>query len=287
MLFPTLAAKFTTIAEARRQIGVSYFGGINTSSKMMKNQKISGHYTYIIYLAPAKTSGHNVCPFSTPECRNGCLATSGRAAMEIISGGNRIQQSRIRKTNMLCTNPTFTLALISAEIDKAKAKAARDGFAFSVRLNGTSDIDYTKIRLDGKNIFELHPDVTFYDYTKGARRFENKPANHHLTLSYTGRNWAQCEALLNAGGNVAMIFNIDKKASVPERYRGYPVIDGDITDLRVDEAKGTIVGLHWKKIADRYMNNTVKRSIFVIQPDDEYLNVKLKKKYGSTKSQNH
>jgi hypothetical protein len=246
-----LSTKFTTIAEARRLIGISYFGGINTSSKLMKNQKVSGHYTYIVYLAPASTSGHNVCPYSTPECRSGCLATSGRTAMEIISGGSRIQQSRIRKTNMLCTNPAFTLALISAEINKAKAKAARDGFAFSVRLNGTSDIDYTKIRLDGRNIFEQHPDVTFYDYTKGAHRFVNKPANHHLTLSYTGRNWAECEELLNTGGNVAMIFNVDKTAAVPTSYAGYPVIDGDITDLRVDEAKGVIVGLRWKKIADK------------------------------------
>lgn len=187
--------------------------------------------------------------------------------MELISGGNRIQQSRLRKTNMLCANPAFTLALISAEIDKAKAKAVRDGFAFSVRLNGTSDLDYRKIKLNGKNIFELHPDVTFYDYTKGARRFVNKPANLHLTLSYTGRNWKECEALLKAGGNVAMIFNVGKKDAMPTSYAGYTVTDGDITDLRVDEAKGIIVGLRWKKIADKQMNDTVKRSIFVIQPN--------------------
>ena len=266
MLFPALAQKFTTIAEARRLMGVAYFGGINTSSKLMKNQKISGHYTYIIYLAPANTSGHNVCPFSTPECRNGCLATSGRAAMEIISGGSRIQQSRVKKTNMLCTNPAFTIALISAEIDRAKAKAARDGFAFSVRLNGTSDVDYTKIKIDGKNIFELHPDVTFYDYSKNRFKFNNLPSNYHLTYSYTGRNWKYCEDLLSKGFNVAMVFNYPKKQPLPTQYKGYTVINGDITDLRIDEGKGIIVGLYWKNIADKQLNNTVKKSIFCIQP---------------------
>jgi hypothetical protein len=95
-------------------------------------------------------------------------------------------------------------------------------FAFSVRLNGTSDIDYRKIKLDGKNIFDLHPDVTFYDYTKGTRRFIDKPANYHLTLSYTGRNWDDSEALLKAGGNVAMIFNVGKKGALPNTYAGYP-----------------------------------------------------------------
>ena len=264
MIFPPYKP-FATIAEARRLIGVSYLGGINTSSKLMKNQKISGHYTYIVYLAPAATSGFNVCTHSTPECRSGCLATSGRALMELRCGGNRIQTSRMRKTVLLKTNPDYYLAWLITEITAAKAKALKDGYAFSVRLNGTSDVDYTQLLLNGKNVFELFPDVTFYDYTKNPHRFANKPANYHLTFSYTGRNWKHCEKLLKQGHNVAMIFNVEKGVALPDVYHGHPVIDGDITDLRVDEAVGIIVGLRWKNIADKKLNETVKRSIFVIQ----------------------
>lgn len=275
MLLPTLAG-FTTIAEARRRTGVSYLGGINTSSKLQKNLKISGHYTYIVYLAPANTSGYNVCSHSTPECRNGCLATSGRAMMEIRRGANRIQQSRVKKTIALQANPKFFLGWLIAEIAAAKAKAERDNHLFSVRLNGTSDVDYTKITLKGKNVFEHFPDVTFYDYTKNPNRLYNKPDNYHLTLSYTGRNWQHCIKALNAGFNVAMIFNQPKDMPLPRKFAGYPVLNGDITDLRVDEAKGAIIGLYWKNIADQKMNDIVKSSIFAVQPNDERINSKKK-----------
>lgn len=272
MLLPLLSAKFTTIAEARRLLGVAYLGGINTSSKLQKNLKISGHYTYIVYLAPANTSGYNVCSHSTPECRSGCLATSGRALIELRYGGNRIQQSRVKKTITLKTNPTFFVEWLAAEIATAKAKAAKDGYLFSVRLNGTSDVDYTKIRVSGKNIFEMFPDVTFYDYSKNFRRFNNLPSNYLLTYSYTGRNWNHCEDLLKQGYNVAMIFNVDKKQPLPDTYKDYTVINGDITDLRVAEGHGIIVGLYWKNIADQKMNDIVKKSIFVIQPNDVNIN---------------
>lgn len=271
MLFPSLAP-FSTLKEARGRIGVSYLGGINISSKLMKNQKVSGHYTYIVYLAPASTSGFNVCSHSSPECRAGCLATSGRALLELRGGLDRIQQSRIRKTVALNTNPSFFLGWLFAEITAAKAKAERDNFFFSVRLNGTSDVDYAKLYLNGKNVFETFPDVTFYDYTKNPAKFDNKPDNYHLTLSYSGWNWDVCKDMLNKGNNVAMVFNFDKKSPLPDTYSGYPVINGDITDLRVDEAKGIIVGLYWKTIADKTLNSAVRFSNFAIQKSDQNIN---------------
>lgn len=269
----TSKTQFNNLAEIYREVGVSYIGGINTSSKLMKNQKVNGHYTYIIYLAPADTSGFNVCSHSTPECRIGCLATSGRAAIEIYSHGNRIQSSRIKKTLFYKENPELFLRTIAWEIANAYNKAIRDGFHFSVRLNGTSDIDYVNLRVYGLNIFEMFPRVTFYDYTKNYFKFNNLPSNYHLTYSYSGRNSAQCEDLLKRGINVAMVFNLNKKDKIPSSFAGYPVIDGDITDLRVDEAKGIIVGLHWKKIANKEHNDFVKSSIFAIQPDNKLINI--------------
>ena len=264
---------FTTIAAANRLVGVSYLGGINISSKLMKNQKVSGHKTYIVYLSPASTSGHNVCSHSTPECRYGCLATSGRFRLEKLKTVNRIEQARKRKTLAFIQNPEFFMRWLMASIANARAQALKEGFLFSVRLNGTADIDYAKILVDGKNIFDHFPDTVFYDYTKNPDKFIGKPDNYHLTLSYSGHNWELCKEHLNRGINVAMVFNLAKKESIPSTYAGYNVIDGDITDLRVDEAKGIIVGLHWKTIADKTTNHLIKTSIFAIQPDNKNINL--------------
>ena len=89
---------FTTISKAKKETGLSYLGKINISAKLAKNGKVNHQYTYGIYLAPANTSGYNVCSHSTPECRLGCLATSGRAGMEIVAG--------IKSENIL-NIPTF------------------------------------------------------------------------------------------------------------------------------------------------------------------------------------
>ena len=53
-----------------------------------------------MYLAPANTSGYNVCKGATKECKLGCLATSGHVAIEVASGKNMIQKCRINKTRL-------------------------------------------------------------------------------------------------------------------------------------------------------------------------------------------
>jgi len=256
--------QFTTISQAKKDTGLSYIGSVNSSAKMLKSQKNSKQYTYIIYLAPAKTSGYQVCPFATKECKLGCLATSGHAGMEIASGGDRIQNARIKKTKLFFEHNEFFMEWVIEEIKKAKRKADKDGYYFSVRLNGTSDIDWQNAMFKGYNLFQIFPDVQFYDYTKSHKKFENKPDNYHLTYSYTGRNWDKCKVLLEAGHNVAMIFNVRKEADIPAMYKGYKVINGDLTDYRVADGKGIIVGLKWKRIANKQNEANILNSCFVV-----------------------
>ena len=260
--------EFTTIANARKQTGLSYLGGIATSAKISHSREYSHQYTYAIYLAPASTSGYNTCSHSTPECRMGCLNTSGRAAIEIFSGTNRIENARINKTKLFYEQQEFFMAWMKAEIISKQAKAKRDGFFFSVRLNATSDIDWQNVRINGQNIFEMFPDVLFYDYTKNPNKFLNIASNYHLTLSYTGRNWHACEAMLKRGHNVAVVFNVKKDIDIPKEYKGYVVTNGDLTDYRIDDAKGIIVGLKWKRIANRENEAKVLKSCFVVNPID-------------------
>ena len=137
--------EFTTIAAAKRLTGLSYLGGISTSAKISHSKEYSHQMTYGLYLAPASTSGHNVCSHSTPECRMGCLNTSGRAGIEIFSGHTMIQDCRVKKTKLFFDEPDFFMSWLIAEIKTAKAKAARKGYYFSVRLNCTSDIDRANV----------------------------------------------------------------------------------------------------------------------------------------------
>lgn len=256
--------KFTTIAEAKRKTGLSYIGGVNTSAKIKKNLKLN-HMTYIIYLAPASESGYNVCHNSTPECRRGCLSTSGRAAMDINSGQNRIMNARIKKTKLFIDHQDFFMDWVIQEISRYYKQAQNKGHEFSIRLNGTSDINWVEIKRNGKNLFELFPDVQFYDYTKDPSRFWTLPENYHLTFSYSGRNTVICEKLLAKGYNIAVVFNVKNESELPKKFMGYPVFNGDLSDLRSADDKGIIIGLKWKNIANKEDNEIIRKSVFVVQ----------------------
>lgn len=247
--------------------GVSYLGSVNSSAKLVKNGKVSKQMTYVLYLAPANLSGYDVCKGSTPECRKGCLNTSGRSIMEAGRDFQPIQHARVLKTKALFEQTDLFMGVLVNEIRAAKAKAEKSGYGFSVRLNGTSDIRWNDFRmLGGLNIFELFPDVQFYDYTKELYNVINKPANQHITWSYTGHpnNKSLSIKLLGKGINVAVVFNVKKGQKLPESFLGFPVVDGDLTDYRPNDGSGVVVGLRLKKIADKVAENEVRNSLFVV-----------------------
>ena len=256
--------KFTTIANTKRDTNLSYLGNINKSAKLAKNGKISHQYTYSIYLAPSSLSGYNVCSHSTPECRVGCLHTSGRNGLEILSKTKitMTNDCRIKKTRLFYEHPEYFMTWMLAEIERYKTKAIKDGYGFSIRLNCTSDIDWNNVRINGMTLFELYPEVVFYDYSKNPAKFINKPKNYHLTFSFTGRNVNKCKELLEKGFNCAVVFDIKNETELPKTFMGYPVINGDSTDYRPNDPKGVIVGLKFKRIA----NQKAEKGCFVVNP---------------------
>ena len=259
---------FVNRSQAVKSVGVSYLGSINSSAKIIKNKKVSNNYTYIIYLAPANTSGYNVCLHSCVDCRLGCLSTSGRVKVEIHSNRSVIQNARIIKTKLLFEEQDFFMRWVIAEMEAKQKKAEKDGYAFSARLNGTSDINWEEIEIDGKNIFDHFPNTVFYDYTKNAGRIlQEMPTNYHLTFSFNGKNEMISKKILSTGRNVAVIFNVKKGQNLPATWNGYPVIDGDLTDYRPNDGNGVVVGLRWKNIANKQDNEQIKNSSFVVQPE--------------------
>lgn len=256
--------EFKSKAQAKKAAGFSYIGAINISAKHTKAENYM-EQTYTIYLAPANLSGYEVCPGRTPECSALCLNMSGRSKIEAYSHKNNIQNTRIKKTRLLFEQREFFVRWMIAEIETARAKAYQTGHRFSVRLNNTSDINPEQFYIveDGKkiNILEYFPEIQFYDYTKVATRanLTKKYSNYDLTYSYSGSNTEKCLEMLKNGVRVAMVFY----PSLPEKYWGYEVVNGDLYDMRYKDPKNVIIGLKYKVVPNATLDNQIYSNKFI------------------------
>jgi hypothetical protein len=256
--------KFTTIGNAKKVTGLSYLGSVASSSKIAKGLKYN-EMTYILYLAPAEQSGYNVCPGSTAECREACLTESGHNRIDVKK--NAINKARIAKTKLFFEHREFFMGWLVTEINKARNDAFAKGYTFSVRLNGTSDIQPEMFKYNGKVIFNVFNEVTFYDYTKVANRFKllDKYSNYDLTYSFSGYNMLQSlELLENNKGRVAMVF---EGKQLPKTFMGYKVIDGDEYDMRHLDETGVIVGLKFKFVRTKI---DTAHNKFIIPMDSKF-----------------
>jgi ribosomal protein L34 len=218
----------------------------------------------VLHLAPADASGYEVCQFRTAGCTAGCLNTAGRGGIPRAGFGehlNAIQAARVGRTKLFFEDrPTFW-RLLRSDIDKLRRVAAREESVCAVRLNGTSDLPWHRIRTDsGRTILEEYPDVQFYDYTKRPV-FSALPPNYHLTFSYAGpENVAHADGMLVLGVNVAVVFDTPRGKDLPEQWHGFRVIDGDKHDLRFLDPDGVVVGLRAKGRARKDTSGFVVRA---------------------------
>ena len=87
-----------------------------------------------------------------------------------------------------------------------------------------------------------------------------KIANYHLTFSLAESNDLEARAALGNGMNVAVAFAIKKDDAKPAQFSGFPVIDGDTTDVRfLDPKGGHIVGLFAKGDAKKDSSGFVRK----------------------------
>ena len=219
-----------------------------SQTKLAKGEKF-GYKTAILHLAPFNLSGKNVCPKASKECAAACLNTSGRGMM------HSVQKARLDKTNYFWTNKNAFLWDLSREIEQLKKRAANQGFKFAVRLNGTSDLAFHKMKVDGGGtLHQLHPDVQFYEYTKVLNYLDHDHKNLNVTFSDSGSNNKDIEAAIAKGSNVAVVFQ-DK---LPKKWLDRRVINGDLHDLRFKDPRGVIVGLVAKGQGRNINNKFIK-----------------------------
>jgi len=236
----------------------------------------------ICYLAPADISGGaTLCPNADiADCKALCLYYAGNGRYDSV------QQSRIRKANWFKDDQESFMHALHNDICNFEKWCKKKGFIPVIRPNGTSDIRFENIRPQsffGLNVFEMHPNTQFLDYTKLWNRLKRKlPDNYHLTWSYSGASKlysSQLGTVMAQGMNAAVVF----EGELPEMFEGYPVIDGDKHDLRMLDPKGVIVGLKpkghiWRKVDKGFVvreeTTQSKRFRFGLATDKEIENVR-------------
>ena len=234
--------------------------GINSSSKIEKGKKIDIN-TGILYLAPdTMVTSKTICPNAKRNgCSDDCLFSSGRLGMI------NAQKAMIRRTLYYLYHNEAFMDQLQEEITKGHKKY---GESFAVRLNGTSDINFSKLVSD-------NPSVQFYDYTKLRNlALKNKNKNQHFTFSgsmYSDYSRSELKKAVNDGLNIALAFNTkgtkQDTLEIPKKLYGKKLVNFDETDVRFKDKKGSIGYLKRKgsKASDRIDDNKVNNHFFVTE----------------------
>lgn len=211
-------------------------------TKSVKNFTMDGKKLifepYLINLLPASQSGFNMCICATKECAATCLHTAGNIGALVDK-----TVSRLRKSWFMALDNEQAFKQIANQIANKKKKVdefnrnSKDSHKqMIVRLNGTSDLIWRAMTGKGGNLFEMFPDIVFYDYSKMGEvnnfirgeildkdgNSKGKfPSNYHLTLSYGGpHGMDNYRQVLASGENLAVPFGPGKTASLD--YMEFP-----------------------------------------------------------------
>jgi len=213
----------------------------SSNTKTVKGLK-RGYATKILHLSPSLRSGFQTCSNATDGCAAACLNEAGHSGIyKRGESDNSHQRARRRKTHWFFARRAEFMTRLDREIQNHVKNSLRKGLVPCVRLNGTSDIRWESVTDgDGLTVFDRHPEVIFYDYTKHPDRDVRDIPNYSLTFSLAESNDSAAKKALKRV-NVAVVFR-----ELPETFWGRPVVDGDESDLRFLDPSGVIVGLKAK-----------------------------------------
>ena len=213
----------------------------SSSPKIDKSNKIQDKYfSRIMYLAPSDLADgkRTVCPYAKiAMCEEGCLNTAGMGGVY-----PSIQKARIRKTLLFLNEYETFMSQLVEDINKFIKECAKLDKLPCLRLNGTSDIQWEHQEYKGKTVFEMFPQIQFYDYTKIPTRKVEGITNYHLTWSYSEANEKYSKLFDTVPNNKAVVF----RNLLPSMFKDVKVIDGDEHDMRFLDEPNVVVGLKAK-----------------------------------------
>jgi len=204
----------------------------------------------ILQLAPHNEAGLgvNLCPWAD-GCQDTCLSTAGR------NGTTPAARARILRAWAWYYHPELFARTLTADLTMLELDAELGGLRPLFRPNGLTD------HLNARQYASERPSLTVSDYTKSAARvlqwLRQGPANLWMTYSASGPDDPNAAAILDAGGNVAAVFDGPAPAActvVTAWGRRVPVIDGDAHDVRPLDGRrpgGQLVWLQAKGAAKR------------------------------------
>ena len=214
----------------------------DSNTKLRKNGR---HFeTFGLSLAPHTMGGYQVCAFAG-ECKGPCLVHTGNG--HTFKGVNA---GRVNRKRLYFEERDWFLSRLNQEIENKVKTAGKRRKRVAIRLNVFSDVSWEKI---APKLFENG--AQFYDYSKNPKRWGNVLPNYWITFSRDERNEHHATRILDSGGNAAVVFynegrgyvgNRSKFQTLPDTWNGFPVIDGDRTDLRFEDPRGVVVGLRLK-----------------------------------------
>lgn len=229
-----------------------------TNPKTTKNGTVSDRPTIVLHLEPVRGG---VCA-AAGSCASVCLHKSGNP----LYFKAKLPRRTLRSDAWLERPDEFAVLLICEA-----ARQRRKGYV-GIRLNGTSDIAWENVvvgllpsevdyinSLAGRTVWN-GPVVTTvigamialgyqpYDYTKRIDRdfVAVRAMGYHLTLSWGGKH---DDVVFDvAAANRLNVAAAVASRSLPDTIAGLPVVDGDLTDWRVDDPDGGhVVGLRLKR----------------------------------------
>ena len=204
-------------------------------------------------LAPAATSGLEVCPHRSDACSRACVlwnAGHGRRSS--------VRDARIGRTLAIAEDPQAMLSGIVIEAHRlARAATPIRG----LRLNCASDLPWERIEgfLDA-----LPKGIALYDYTKVAARVgelgqakgATRPYRLAFSISERAGSVESALAVLERGGSAVLVVAGARRRGAGGAYRyhptpdavriagrWYPAVSGDRSDRRDRDPFGSVVVL--------------------------------------------
>jgi hypothetical protein len=227
------------IAQLTQDILAKHRPLLGRNTKVVKNTK-AGYLTQVLSMAPAtmamRWTGINMCLSASKGCAGACLQFAGRNGMPYQG------LLRIAKANVAVHHPNTFTAVLDTEIRRLVALAGKKDLLPALRPNGLTDQPGMALA-----IAQRWPDLQVYDYTKRLDYVVDAlpPDNLTWTLSRSETNDPEVFAVAQQMQlNVAVVFD----HPLPDTFRDFPVIDGDVSDARFLERFDTphVIGLRLK-----------------------------------------
>jgi hypothetical protein len=219
---PTLE-DFDTLRRERVAFGFNDVGAPILAPGSYNSKLARSGLCWSCSLLPARLSGVNLCPSSTPECRRHCLNLAGKGGLDTV------QRGRGWRASLLVHHPEAFGRLLAEELRDIRRRTGR--LSWGLRLNVLQDVDW---RPWSDQLEEAAgPRCRAWDYTKRPETLGDSWRHVVYSASRERETVDSVRDIVNAGHSVAVVASdLRKKDETPRFVWGLPAVDGDLSDRR-------------------------------------------------------